>query len=119
MSYKKDELVIGKVTGVESYGAFITFDDGYTGLVHISEISDGFVDDVLDYFEVGDDVEVKVVSVDKKNKRLTLTVKYRNNSNDKPKIEEVGEGFKPLKNNLDSWIEAKLEDINAENSKKE
>ena len=42
MDYKIDEVVRGRVTGIESYGIFLLIDDNSTGLIHISEISDGY-----------------------------------------------------------------------------
>ena len=41
--YERDKTVIGCVTGIESYGIFVSLDDNYTGLIHISEISSDFV----------------------------------------------------------------------------
>ena len=41
--YKKGEIVTGCVTGIEKYGIFVSLDDYYSGLIHISEISDFFV----------------------------------------------------------------------------
>ena len=47
--YYKNEIVEGCVTGIEKYGIFITLDEYYSGLIHISEISDGFVKDINKY----------------------------------------------------------------------
>ena len=46
--YKVGSTVTGNVTGIEKYGAFVSLDDYYSGLIHISEISDGFVKDIND-----------------------------------------------------------------------
>lgn len=43
----KDEVVEGCVTGIEKYWIFVTLDEYYSGLIHISEISDGFVRDII------------------------------------------------------------------------
>jgi predicted RNA-binding protein with RPS1 domain len=87
---KKGDSVKGKVTGVENYGIFLLMDDGYTGLIHISEISDKFVRNVGDYVQVDDVIYAKVIEVDDENKRYKLTIKnydYREGkSND---IEDV------------------------------
>ncbi|BAL61552.1 S1 domain-containing RNA-binding protein [Melissococcus plutonius] len=53
----------GKVSGITNFGAFIDLGDGKTGLVHISEISNGFVKDIHDVLTVGDKVTVKVTAV--------------------------------------------------------
>ena len=44
--YKIGDIVKGKVTGIENYGIFLLMEDGYTGLIHISEISEKFVRNV-------------------------------------------------------------------------
>ena len=51
---KKGRIIRGTVSGIESYGAFVSCDDYYTGLIHISEMSHGFVKDINDFVKVGD-----------------------------------------------------------------
>ena len=111
--YKKGDIVSGVVTGVEDYGAFLSLEDGYVGLIHISEITRGFVANINNYLKKGDSVEAKVVFVDEKNKKLNLSIKYRTKKRS-TEIEEVGNGFLPLKEKLDSWINEKYDDINNE-----
>ena len=53
----------GKVSGITNFGAFIDLGEGKTGLVHISEVSNGFVKDIHDVLKVGDQVTVKVTTV--------------------------------------------------------
>ena len=50
--YKVGMTVYGRVTGIKPYGAFIKFDDGVTGLIHISEISNGFVKNIDSFMNV-------------------------------------------------------------------
>ena len=59
------ELVFSGVTG---FGAFIDLPDGATGLVHISEVADSYVNDVNEFLKVKDTVKVKVINVDDKGK---------------------------------------------------
>ena len=116
--YKKDDIAKGTVSGIEEYGAFINLDDGYTGLVHISEISNGFVSDIYNFFDIGEEVFVKVLDVDDEDKKLKLSIKYRTEGIKVDKgIREIGTGFKPLKDNLDGWIDKKKTEIEAENVK--
>ena len=111
--YKKGDITTGTVTGIEDYGAFISLKDNYTGLVHISEISTGFVSDIRDYFKEGDTVEAKIIDVDNKDKKIKLSIKYRTKDEDYNKtIKEVGSGFEVLKDNLDGWISDKIREIN-------
>ena len=47
--YSKDEIIEGLVTGIEKYGIFVGLDEYYSGLIHISEISDDFVRNINNY----------------------------------------------------------------------
>ena len=75
MSLKAGEIVEGVVKTITNFGAFIDLGDGVTGLVHISEIADGYVKSVSDYLEENQKVDVKVLSVDEENKKITLSIK--------------------------------------------
>ena len=63
MSIEVGAKLQGKVSGITNFGAFIDLGEGKTGLVHISEISNGFVKDIHDVLTVRDEVTVKVTSV--------------------------------------------------------
>lgn len=63
MSIEVGAKVSGKISGITNFGAFVDLGDKKTGLVHISEVSDGFVKDIHDVLSVGDEVTVKVLSV--------------------------------------------------------
>lgn len=58
----------GKVTGIKPFGAFIDLVGGGTGLVHISEIADNYVNDVNDHLKLNDMVKVKVINIDANGK---------------------------------------------------
>lgn len=75
MSLKEGEIVEGVVKTITNFGAFIDLGNGVTGLVHISEVSDGFVKDVSEYLEQNQKVKVKVLAVDEANKKITLSIK--------------------------------------------
>lgn len=63
------EIMTGKVFRIVAFGAFVRLTDGSSGLVHISEISDGYVQDVNDYLDVGMEVKVVILSTDEDGKR--------------------------------------------------
>ena len=99
----KGDSVKGKVTGVENYGIFLLMEDGYTGLIHISEISDKFVRNVADYVQVDDEIYAKVIEVDECNKRYKLSIKnydYREGKNNEVDVN----GFTPLAEALPNWM---------------
>lgn len=64
----------GKVTSITKYGAFVALEDGSSGMVHISEISHTFVNDINEHLKVGQEVKVKVIAIDEKG-RLSLSVR--------------------------------------------
>lgn len=119
--YQKNKIVKGTVTGIESYGAFVSFDEYYSGLIHISEISNGFVKCITDFVQIGDVIYTEILEVDEDLCRLKLSIKninYRKTNHYKRrKIKETSLGFKTLEYKLPIWIEQKLKRI--ENNKEE
>lgn len=115
--YKIDDLVYGKITGITKYGIFLKIDDEYTGMIHISEVSDKFINDLERIYVLDEEIEAKVLSIDEDKKQIKLSTKELNQkSNRRKSIKEEGRGFEPLKENLDKWVSEKLSDI--EKSKK-
>jgi S1 RNA binding domain protein len=74
MSIEVGSKLKGKVTGITNFGAFVELPGGSTGLVHISEVADNYVKDINDHLKVGDQVEVKVINVEKDGK-IGLSIK--------------------------------------------
>ncbi|HPZ23507.1 MAG TPA: S1 RNA-binding domain-containing protein [Bacilli bacterium] len=104
-------VVKGVVTGIKSYGIFVKLENGYTGLVHISEITDKFVSDINKFANIGENVYVEIKSIDEANKKCILSVKGLNYRMDLPrKINESVRGFTPLKEHLPIWIKEKMDD---------
>ncbi|QBQ62907.1 polyribonucleotide nucleotidyltransferase [Actinobacillus indolicus] len=81
----------GKVTRVVDFGAFVSILGGKEGLVHISQITDARVERVADYLSVGQEVQVKVVEIDRQG-RIRLTMKELNGeSSTSEVVEEIQE----------------------------
>lgn len=68
-------VLAGTVRNVIDFGAFVDIGVHQDGLVHISQIADKFVKHPLDVVKVGDIVNVKVLSVDKDRKKISLSMK--------------------------------------------
>ncbi|WP_309572258.1 S1 RNA-binding domain-containing protein [Deinococcus sp.] len=64
----------GRITRVTDFGAFIQFENGETGLVHISQIAHSFVRNIHDHVREGENIEVKVLGRDERG-RLDLSIK--------------------------------------------
>ena len=67
-------IYTGKVTGLTKFGAFISFDEQKTGMVHISEISSSYVEDIRDQLTEGQEVKVKVIAIGDDGK-ISLSIK--------------------------------------------
>ncbi len=113
--YEKGKIVRGTITCIEPYGAFVSFDEFYTGLIHISEISRGFVKNITDFVKVGDRIYTEILDVDPEEAHLKLSIKniqYRMNGKPrKRKIVETESGFKTLEKKLPEWTNKKLKSI--------
>jgi small subunit ribosomal protein S1 len=72
---EKDMVVKGKVTKLEKFGAFVDIGAERPGLVHISEMAHDYIKSPGDVVKEGDEVEVKVLSVDRKKKQIKLSMK--------------------------------------------
>lgn len=68
-------VITGKVTGIQPYGAFVALDENTQGLVHISEVTHGFVKDINEHLSVGDEVQVKVLSIDENAGKIGLSIR--------------------------------------------
>ncbi|WP_102345053.1 S1 domain-containing post-transcriptional regulator GSP13 [Bacillus sp. Marseille-P3661] len=126
--YTIGQELTGKVTGIQPYGAFVALDENTQGLVHISEITHGYVKDVSEHLAVGDEVSVKVLSVDEAAGKISLSIKATQEAPEQtevpaqqPKKERKARpqakkqpqqqvdtaatsGFNTLKDKLEDWI---------------
>ena len=64
----------GKVTGITKFGAFVTLPEGKSGMVHISEVANTYVNDIKDHLTEGQEVKVKIISIDELG-RIGLSIK--------------------------------------------
>lgn len=69
------QTVQGKVSKIASFGAFIELEEGVDGLVHISQISDDHVEKVKDALKIGQEVEARIVKIDREERRIGLSIK--------------------------------------------
>lgn len=77
MSIVVGSILTGTVTGITNFGAFIQLKEGVTGLVHISEVADSYVKDIKEHLKDGQEVKVKVLSVEKDGK-IGLSIRQAN-----------------------------------------
>lgn len=119
--YKCGEIVTGCVTGIEKYGVFVNLDEYYSGLIHISEISENFVRNIYDYVKVGETIRAKVIDENPEQHHVKLSIKnmdYRITKRKSTKINETSLGFSTLKEQLNTWISEKMQIIESNKVKK-
>lgn len=107
---KIGDKIKGTITGIQPYGAFVDLENGQKGLIHISEIKTGFVDNIFNYVSIGQEVLVQVVDVDEYSGKASLSTRtleeerqkmprHHRFTNERHKI-----GFTPLAKHLPHWI---------------
>jgi general stress protein 13 len=107
-----NKIIIGEITGFTKYGIFVKVNDEYTGMIHISEISDNFVEDIEKLFVIGESLDCRIMAIDEEKKQIKLTIKEFNKRNKRNKtLKEEGRGFEPLREKLDFWVKEKLEEL--------
>lgn len=116
MHSKVGEIREGIVSGIQPYGAFVLLDSKEKGLIHISEISKGYVKDVAKYLHVGERVRVKILDYDPYLNQCRLSLKalqsqnrYRHSRSD-ARVPKMVIGFATLQNHLDEWIKIQNEE---------
>ena len=115
--YKVGDLVTGNVSKLASFGAFIGLQHEIDGLVHISQISEERVDKIKNVLKVGQEVTARVIKIDKADRRIGLSIKAANYSNEQLKAEQAaldalkpGEDLVALQHAFDAADEAKQEE---------
>lgn len=74
MQLEVGQIYEGKVTGITKFGAFVSFENGQTGMVHISEVAPTFVNEIKDFVTEGQTVKVKVLAISEEGK-ISLSIK--------------------------------------------
>ncbi|GEN88686.1 S1 domain-containing post-transcriptional regulator GSP13 [Oceanobacillus sp. FSL W8-0428] len=109
------QVLEGKVTGIQPYGAFVAIDGDTQGLVHISEIMHGYVKDINEHLSVGDTVNVKVIQIDEGKGKISLSIRAteeapketakQDNTVKNYDSSNESSGFNILKDKLQDWID--------------
>ena len=81
------QIYEGKITSITNFGAFVALPDGPDGMVHISEVSNGFVKDINEILKVGEVVKVKVITI-ADNGKIALSIKQVQEKPQPPKPEK-------------------------------
>ncbi|MCP8617777.1 S1 domain-containing post-transcriptional regulator GSP13 [Salirhabdus salicampi] len=117
--FEVGQVLQGKVTGIQPYGAFVALDEETQGLVHISEVTHGYVKDINEHLNIGDEVKVKILNIDEEKGKLSLSIRAteeapkraskpattKNNKKAAAESTSSSAGFNTLKDKLEEWIQ--------------
>ncbi|OON99842.1 MAG: RNA-binding protein S1 [Epulopiscium sp. Nele67-Bin004] len=113
--FQTGQIIEGTVTGVKPFGAFVALDESTQGLVHISHITHGYLENIADAIAIGDKVKVKVLSIDSGNKKISLSIKEAMPAPPKPakpaKPQNAGQQQRPPKSNNKPYNNNKRETV--------
>ncbi len=104
MAIEVGSVVEGKITRITNFGAFVELEDDRSGLIHISEVANEYVNNVSDFLHEGETVQAKVVSIDP-NGRVALSLKKM-----KPPVQEVEKPARAAKPKPNKKLSASFED---------
>jgi predicted RNA-binding protein with RPS1 domain len=115
---KINDIIEVTVTGIQKYGAFVLINDKYDGLIHISEISDGYVKDVGRFVQMNETVTVKVIDVDENTNQARLSLKAVHPTSFRKvrgrrkdwRLPEMKLGFTSIEEKMDEWINQALKE---------
>ena len=92
--FQVGQIIEGTVTGIKPFGAFVALDSTTQGLVHISHITYGYLENINDAIKVGDTVKVKILSIDSEKGKISLSIKE---TQEKPRPASRPNNSKPQK----------------------
>lgn len=106
MTYRIGEIIKGKITGIQPYGAFVSLDEETQGLIHVSEVQSGYTKSIHTLLKVGQPVTVQIIDIDEYSNKISLSLrtlerKYHRShteENDTSLIKIKKSGLQRLKN---------------------
>ena len=107
----------GRITGIQPYGAFVELETGDTGLIHISEIRTGFIENIHDALKVDEEVQVQVVDLDEFTGKASLSIrtleeeKHQFPRRRRFSSDRFNYGFAPLKRMMPIWTKEALQHL--------
>jgi len=120
MQYKIGDIIEGKISGVQRYGAFVDLDEKNQGLIHVSEIQDDYIKNIWQTLHANQKIRVQVINIDEYSKKISLSI--RSLSGEHKEVKEKTRkryftnnrrdiGFSSIEKELDNWVEEALREI--------
>lgn len=111
--YKIGDVLQAEVTGLQPYGIFAKLDEETQGLIHISEVKHGYIEEIGNLYEVGDELQVMILDIDEYDGKISLSLRsleevthhpFSNRRKNPRYGRKTGTGFKSLERKLPQWI---------------
>ena len=115
--FQVGQIIEGTVTGIKPFGAFVSLDATTQGLVHISHITHGYLENINDAIKVGDTVKVKILSIDSEKGKISIIVTLSCTNTDI--FKRSGRSVRSRKGNHIHDIECQIQTDNVRGNKQE
>ncbi|BAO06234.1 MULTISPECIES: CvfD/Ygs/GSP13 family RNA-binding post-transcriptional regulator [Enterococcus] len=126
MTYRIGEIIKGKITGIQPYGAFVSLDEETQGLIHVSEVQSGYTKSIHTLLKVGQPVTVQIIDIDEYSNKISLSLRtlekkvpsipYRRKRYFTNKNKKIG--FATIEKQLPIWIKEALIQLDKKESRK-
>jgi small subunit ribosomal protein S1 len=110
--YPSGSLVQGLITNVTDFGIFVELEEGIEGLVHVSEVSREKIKTPVGMFKVGDGITAKVINIQKKERRIGLSVRRAKKDEEHSYLKEYLNSPKEASSNLGDLLREEMENKN-------
>ncbi len=107
---KPEKVIQGVVTRIEPYGVFVDIGTRRDGLVHVSELTEGYIGSPSEVVSVGDKVQVRILKVDRKARKVDLSMKEFVKTPESPEPEPAAEEDEPATTVMALAFKAAIED---------
>ena len=110
--YPSGSLVQGLITNVTDFGIFVELEEGIEGLVHVSEVSREKIKTPVGMFKVGDRITAKVINIQKKERRIGLSIRRAKKDEEHSYLKEYLNSPKEASSNLGDLLREEMENKN-------
>jgi len=117
--YAIGSIVKGKIVNITNFGAFAKLEEGVEGLIHISELDEKHVDNPSEVVSIGDELELKVISLDPEERRIGLSLKEAKGEQERTEVIQYREETKDERTTLADLLDRSGVSVNRSNDQED
>jgi len=117
--YAIGSIVKGKIVNITNFGAFAKLEEGVEGLIHISELDEKHVDNPSEVVSIGDELELKVISLDPEERRIGLSLKEAKSEQERTEVIQYREETKDERTTLADLLDRSGVSVNRSNDQED